>query len=171
MILNEAIDAAKKESRVQKKKPVYVVLDDEGECEFSLKAKAGATSHAFLNGQEIPVPNDNDIKAEGKAPKTSTKPGKVSPKKPTAKPTAVSKEGENAEVMKNKKQDRKPAKKAAKKSGMPEGKKMTLTVAKALALAKGGASLYRASNGSPLGAYYLGEYKNKEKEIEFIVSK
>lgn len=62
---------------------------------------------------------------------------------------------------------KKSAKKGEKKT--PEGKKMTISVKKAIELAKKGARVYRASNGSDFGLYYLDKVKNKDREMELIV--
>jgi uncharacterized membrane protein len=47
-------------------------------------------------------------------------------------------------------------------------KKVTLSIADALKRSAKD-SLYRASNGSPLGKYYLADYKDKTKKVEFLV--
>lgn len=45
-----------------------------------------------------------------------------------------------------------------------------LTVKEALKLAKKkGVSLFRASNRSPLGAYYLNKYANPNHELKFYI--
>lgn len=149
---------ARVEAAAQSKsgKTRYIIVDGDGDCTVEKTPPATLSNLAavYRNGSEDKVAkeftSEPETKAEGKT------------KAPKAK---------NKKVMKTK--GKKVAKKSAPKDrkavAMPSGKKMKLTIAAALAKAKKGASLYRASNGSPLGAYYLSEYKNKEKEIEFIV--
>lgn len=160
MTLQEAKDAAAKESRVQKGKTFFVVVDADGEADLSSKAKKDATVAAYKGGNEIPF-QQPDGKKEAPVEKKATK-AKAAPKDAS---------NQNNEDVKNNKKTtgRKPAKKAAKSATLPEGKKKTLTVGEALKLAKKGARIFRASNGSDLGEYYLVKYKDKEKKLDLIV--
>lgn len=140
-------------------KPRYIVVDADGDCTVETKPPATLSNLAavYRNGSEdktaIEFTSEPVTTTEGKTKEPKVK----KEKKMKAKKSAAKKATKPA------------AKKDRKAVAMPTGKKMKLTIAAALAKAKKGASLYRASNGSPLGAYYLSEYKNKEKEIEFIV--
>lgn len=134
----------------------YIVVDADGDCTVEVKPPANLSNLAavYRNGSE-----DKTAK-------------ELTPEPETVEPTTKKGKAKNKKVMKTKTKKavaKKSAPKDRKAVTMPVGKKMKLTVAAALAKAKKGASLYRASNGSPLGAYYLSKYNNKEKEIEFIV--
>lgn len=139
-------------------KPRYIIVDGDGDCTVEKTPPATLSNLAavYRNGSEDKTAiefTSEPVTTEGKTKEPKVKKEKkMKAKKPAAK-----------------KATKPAAKKDRKAVAMPTGKKMKLTIAAALAKAKKGASLYRASNGSPLGAYYLSEYKNKEKEIEFIV--
>jgi hypothetical protein len=123
-------------------KKVFINVDKDGECTLG-KFDPQASTVCYSNGSQIPMPKDEpeEVKQKKTVKKVKTKAKKTVAKKKAAK------------------KDRKPI----------EGKKMKISVAKALTLAKKGASIYRASNGSPFGAYYLSKVANKDREMELIV--
>lgn len=153
-LIEARVEAAK---QTKSGKTRYIVVDADGDCTVEVKSPANLSNLAavYRNGSEDKTAKEFTPEPETAAP--VTKKGKAKKEK----------------VMKTTKGKKAVAKKSAPKDrkavAMPVGKKMKLTVAAALAKAKKGASLYRASNGSPLGTYYLSKYNNKEKEIEFIV--
>lgn len=164
MTLTEAKVAAAKESRSQPNKVFYIVVDAEGEADISTKFAPGATTAAYKNGGEIAVPESaTEATEETQAETAPVKVAAAKDKKKAATKKATKKAAKKVAAKKIA-----PKAKSADKK-LPEGKVMEITVAKALEYDKKGASIYRASNGSPLGKYYLAEYKNKDKKLKLIV--
>jgi len=119
---------------------VFINVDDDGECTLG-KYDPKSTTLCYSNGGQIPLPTSN------------------------------TEETKTSEVVKTKKKAvKKVTKKSAKKNDRkPEGKKVKIKISKAIELAKKGSSVYRASNGSPFGLYYLAKVKDKSREMELIV--
>lgn len=158
-LISAKVEAAKASKK--SRKHCFIVVDAEGECAISEKhpGPKATIMATYLNGSEVATPA---------APEEAVKKD-VGPKTKTNKKMKAVKKG--GKKISAKKADRKPVTGAdVVKTRIAAGaKKQTLSIKKALELAKKGSTLYRASNGSDLGKYYLDGYKNKEKEIEFLV--
>lgn len=186
------------QSRQDKKKTFFIDVDDEGECSISTTFTKNHSCAAYRNGSEIALPEDTivpDLKlSKGKKAKiekgVDENAGPVTaddvslkPKKEITKPVkegmsnkttagAVKPEKKMATKTKAKGKPSKAKKAVAVKKAagaMPEGKRQTLTIKKAIELAKKGAMIYRASNGSAFGLYYLEKVKNKDHAMDLIV--
>lgn len=169
MVLIEAKDAAKKESKSQKGKPVYIQSDNvTGECDITLTEKTNGkftTQSKFLNGKEVPFEVHEDAVGSYQPPK-----------KEVAKTIKKTGAPANAQNMAKKTNGKKVAKKPAAKSELKtvSGEKKTLTVKAVLALQKAGHRVYRQSNPTPGGILIqkrLVKYTNQEKTIAVIVVK
>lgn len=188
MDLHNARKKIIEQTRKEKGKVLFIDIDGEGECSIEEKFTRNVSLAAFKNGDEIPLPESKPEQTTGKKAK-SEQPGdfeeslssnkKTNNKKPSGdvKPEkTMSTETKKKAKPAKKAGKAKPAKKAAKKAKanngekkLPEGKKMKITVKKAIELAKKGSMIYRASNGSPFGLLYLNKVQNVDREMELIV--
>lgn len=110
MTLLEAKDAAKKESKAQKNKVFFVVVDEEGEADISSKPKKDATVAAYKNGGEVAIDTGTE----------------TTPKVPTAK--TVADETVTTKVSMKKQTKSNKAKKATPKGDkLTRGNNMSLT--------------------------------------------
>lgn len=141
-LISAKVEAAKVSKEKSNKQ--FVNVDGEGECSVG-KFDPKASTVCYSSGSQIPMPTNEPEEEKVKIKKEK----KVKKVKKVAK--------------------KKVAKKATAPRKAIEGKKMKITVKKALELAKKGSQIFRASNGSPFGKYYLDKIQNKEKEMELIV--
>lgn len=163
-------------------KHVYIIQDAKDDTELIITAKhPGDSSQVFvtyLNGSEVATP-EAPSKPEKVAKKAEAKPEPIKTKQnkkvKTTSQSAIGAKSPKAVVKKAvkkvaAKKDRKATTHvdAVKKLVAQGAKKVTLSISKALERSKK-ALLYRASNGSPLGKYYLADYKDKTKQVEFLV--
>lgn len=159
-LISAKVEAAERSRK--EKKTVYLFVQDDGEVELSTKHPGPKATHCFKNGSEAKL---EDVPVEASKPVEE-------PKSKKEKKVKTNKKAGGAKGSKTAKKttDRKAVTGAdAIKRLLGAGaKKVTLSVKKALEKSKDN-YLYRASNGSPLGKYYLAEYKDKDAEIEFLV--
>lgn len=184
MDLMSAKQSIREKTRVDKGKTLYINVDDEGECSISDSFDRSASAYAYKNGNEIALPELTEKSLGGGKLKINKR--KVinnqtlendnldTTMKSTSDSAIQKKAVKKAPVKKSVAKKSASAKKSApskKANGLPEGVKMKITVKKAIELAKAGAAIYRASNGSPFGKYYLDKVGNKDREMELIVRK
>lgn len=181
-LISAKVEAAERSRK--DRKPVFVSVLPDGECELVAKYPGPEKALAyFVNGSEKPVPSQSEIEASVKPAKKETKAKESPDKKVSKKMKTTSQSAIGAKSPKAKKaggaKGSKPVKKTTDRKAVTGAdaikrllgagaKKVTLSVKKALEKSKDN-YLYRASNGSPLGKYYLAEYKDKDAEIEFLV--
>lgn len=118
MTLLEAKDAARQESRAQKGKTYFVVVDAAGECDLSSKPRRDATVAAYKNGNEIALlPEHYNKVKEAPEPKASkTKTAKASADEPAVNNTTMAAKKAN-----------KPTKNGKQESKLTRGNNMALT--------------------------------------------
>lgn len=124
MTLLEAKDAARQESRAQKGKTYFVVVDAEGEADLSSKAKKDATVAAYKNGSEIALLPEHYMKVT-EAPQPNATKG-AAPNRRTAK-TDADESVATSTTMAKKAKIKSNKSKAPKEAKLTRGNNMSLT--------------------------------------------
>ena len=172
MDLQTAKKAAAEKSRSEKKKTVYLNVDDEGEVNLSDTYDKDSTALAYKAGSQIALPKAEWSDAVSKNVVKETKSSK-SNKQNTAKQTVAT---ETAETMKNKNSKKaaaKPAKKSAALAAVT-GAKKNLAVKEIIKLLDKGVKVYRQSAPNANGLLQskrMRKQKNQDKEIAVVIVK